>query len=424
MLSGETVNGSEHRGSLAILGLALTLVVWSPARAQVIVGADAEPSVTVDLGVLDRLGDEPTLPDLFLGRTRTLHTAMVTPTKPTPASRTAVALRHPASITLRRPPRKTTKSLTAPAATRTLATGAMPASAPPPTPAESPRAIVTTASIETAPPAKEASPPQPAKEASPPQPVKEASSPLPLAPPPKTAEAPKTGVSEPVALTAPEKPGAAPPAKPVVVTPPSQVDATEPPAHQAPLATASADQPKPLPTINLPEVSAPPATVSMQVSRPDVAPAKHDSPPPPPPIIARPAAAPALPSAKPAGQPSQGSQEAHLGGGAAGPAGESRSSIRFDKDTARLPDDARTTLTKLASQLEADAAVQIELLAYAEGDEENASKARRLSLSRALAVRSFLIDQGVRSTRIEVRALGNKVPEGTADRVDLVLQKR
>jgi hypothetical protein len=81
-------------------------------------------------------------------------------------------------------------------------------------------------------------------------------------------------------------------------------------------------------------------------------------------------------------------------------------------------------LTRLAGRMALDSALQVQLFAYAEGDEDTASKARRLSLSRALAVRSFLIDQGVRSTRIEVRALGNKVPEGAPDRVDVLLQKR
>ena len=81
-------------------------------------------------------------------------------------------------------------------------------------------------------------------------------------------------------------------------------------------------------------------------------------------------------------------------------------------------------MTQLADRLAGDAVLQVQLLAYAEGDEDNASKARRLSLSRALAVRSYLIDQGVRSTRIEVRALGNKVPEGPPDRVDVFVQKR
>jgi len=103
---------------------------------------------------------------------------------------------------------------------------------------------------------------------------------------------------------------------------------------------------------------------------------------------------------------------------------ENLSRISFDKDSARLPDGARDTLAHLASRMTEDATLEVQLLAYAAGDEENASKARRLSLSRALAVRSFLIDQGVRSTRIEVRALGNKVPDGSPDRVDIVGQKR
>ncbi len=103
---------------------------------------------------------------------------------------------------------------------------------------------------------------------------------------------------------------------------------------------------------------------------------------------------------------------------------ESLSTILFDKDSARLPDGARDALAHLASRMTEDATLEVQLLAYAAGDEENASKARRLSLSRALAVRSFLIDQGVRSTRIEVRALGNKVPDGSPDRVDIIGQKR
>jgi outer membrane protein OmpA-like peptidoglycan-associated protein len=100
------------------------------------------------------------------------------------------------------------------------------------------------------------------------------------------------------------------------------------------------------------------------------------------------------------------------------------SSLSFEKESARLPDGARDILAHLASRMTDDATLEVQLLAYAAGSEENASKARRLSLSRALAVRTFLIDQGVRSTRIEVRALGNKVPDGSADRVDIVVQKR
>jgi outer membrane protein OmpA-like peptidoglycan-associated protein len=64
------------------------------------------------------------------------------------------------------------------------------------------------------------------------------------------------------------------------------------------------------------------------------------------------------------------------------------------------------------------------LLAYADGDEDNANKARRLSLSRALAVRAYLIDKQIQSTRMDVRALGNRTKESPKDRVDVVLVSR
>jgi outer membrane protein OmpA-like peptidoglycan-associated protein len=71
-----------------------------------------------------------------------------------------------------------------------------------------------------------------------------------------------------------------------------------------------------------------------------------------------------------------------------------------------------------------DQALRIQLLAYAGQASDSASQARRLSLSRALAARSQLIEQGVRSTRIDVRALGNKSAGGPTDRIDIIVSKR
>jgi hypothetical protein len=68
--------------------------------------------------------------------------------------------------------------------------------------------------------------------------------------------------------------------------------------------------------------------------------------------------------------------------------------------------------------------LRVQLRAFAEGTEESASQARRLSLVRALAVRSYLMEKGVRSTRVDVRALGAKAEDGPADRVDVVLVER
>jgi outer membrane protein OmpA-like peptidoglycan-associated protein len=59
------------------------------------------------------------------------------------------------------------------------------------------------------------------------------------------------------------------------------------------------------------------------------------------------------------------------------------------------------------------------VLAYAAGSPNDPSAARRLSLSRALAVRSALMADGVPSSRIYVRALGSQADDGPADRVDI-----
>ncbi|WP_343562248.1 OmpA family protein [Kiloniella sp. b19] len=77
-------------------------------------------------------------------------------------------------------------------------------------------------------------------------------------------------------------------------------------------------------------------------------------------------------------------------------------------------------LDKLAAAMQADESLTIQLLAYAKGSDEEASQARRLSLSRALAVRGILMDRGIRSTRMQVRALGNKATSGNPDRVEII----
>ncbi len=57
--------------------------------------------------------------------------------------------------------------------------------------------------------------------------------------------------------------------------------------------------------------------------------------------------------------------------------------------------------------------------AYAPGKADDPSTARRISLSRAMAVRSALVADGVPSARIFVRALGEQYGDGPPDRVDI-----
>jgi len=199
---------------------------------------------------------------------------------------------------------------------------------------------------------------------------------------------------------------------------------------QAVPAATREEVPAPVPTPAPAPAKSSPVSLTPAAPAPMAAPSPAPVQPPtqvPTPTPVPPAAAVPAPSAAPAagtGPVALTAQQPTAPDSTLAATQETLSTITFDKDSARLPDGARDMLAHLASRMSEDATLEVQLLAYAAGDEENASKARRLSLSRALAVRSFLIDQGVRSTRIEVRALGNKVPDGSPDRVDIIGQKR
>ncbi len=93
--------------------------------------------------------------------------------------------------------------------------------------------------------------------------------------------------------------------------------------------------------------------------------------------------------------------------------------LLFEPSDADLSSEAKAQLNTLADQLLADDSKVVQLLAYA-GDNESNAQARRISLSRALAVRGVLMERGIPSTRMHVRALGNKAKNGNPDRVEII----
>ncbi len=96
--------------------------------------------------------------------------------------------------------------------------------------------------------------------------------------------------------------------------------------------------------------------------------------------------------------------------------------IRFSPGAEEIGTEAGDLLSGLVEKLAADGGSQIEIRAYA-GAKPDPANARRISLSRALNIRSFLIDRGIDSKRIALRALGNtSPPDQPADRVDLRIQ--
>ena len=96
--------------------------------------------------------------------------------------------------------------------------------------------------------------------------------------------------------------------------------------------------------------------------------------------------------------------------------------ILFDAGVDTMTEADQALLDQLAGRLSGNPDQRIQLRAYASSDDGTASAARRLALARALQVRAYLIENGVRSTRIDVRALGDKVEGGgPLDRIDIVL---
>ncbi|APH56897.1 putative secreted protein [Granulibacter bethesdensis] len=86
-------------------------------------------------------------------------------------------------------------------------------------------------------------------------------------------------------------------------------------------------------------------------------------------------------------------------------------------DISPATNDALREATREVSKLSNES---VTILAYAPGTADDPSTARRLSLSRALTIRSALIAAGMPSTKIFVRALGSNIGNGPADRADII----
>ncbi len=95
--------------------------------------------------------------------------------------------------------------------------------------------------------------------------------------------------------------------------------------------------------------------------------------------------------------------------------------ILFTGAHTALSETGERLLDTLAERMTDHADLRLSVQAYAGGSPDTAARARLLSLERALAVRNYLFDRGVRGSRIDVRALGNTSVDGPPERVDLLL---
>lgn len=241
---------------------------------------------------------------------------------------------------------------------------------------------------------------------------------------PAGAQAPATMPGQPTRVLPPPPPGAMgltlENAKPLAVPPRPALAA--PPAPQAPprlvlpevveappppQITAEAPIPPPPPPAAIPNV---PSSLRNQPGPPPAAPAAQPDaqvatappPRPQPPRTTAPAALPPPPAA-------------------AAPLPEGPLTVTFAAGESDLPDNVDSLLAPVAERLRARETTRLQLFSHASGTEETAREARQLSLARALALRERLTAYGIRSTRIDIRALGASAPakDGPQDRIDL-----
>lgn len=97
--------------------------------------------------------------------------------------------------------------------------------------------------------------------------------------------------------------------------------------------------------------------------------------------------------------------------------------LSFMGNSSDLTAESQRKLDGVIRQLAETVEGRLQVRGYAAGEEGSPSSARRIALSRALAVRSYLMDRGVKPTRVDVRALGTETDRAPPDRVDLIFAR-
>ena len=255
-------------------------------------------------------------------------------------------------------------------------------------PQEMPRQMAD-ASPPSAPPAKALPPkalreiPPPAQPAAPkpeakakPQPIIETVKPAQVVEKPAAAEKTTSAWYDPrgwfggVATAPGRQPVATPASQPVTAA----TQAETVPAQPAPAPKPAAALTTPPPAE--PAMPAPPVDALPPAAPPAIAKTLAPQPPPPQQIAALPAA------------PNAGAVQ------------NTELKVLFSAEETAIPEGFKGELAQLSNQLKADPNLRVSLVSHASAKGDQVSTARRISLARALAVRAYLIDQGVDNLRI------------------------
>lgn len=131
----------------------------------------------------------------------------------------------------------------------------------------------------------------------------------------------------------------------------------------------------------------------------------------PEPMEEPPVAAPASPKSAP-------STATVSGSGAA----SKEARLIYGRDDMEVQPSMHAALDEMVGVLKKNADARLKIEAYAGTSEDDEGISRRASLSRALAVRTYLLEAGIDTERVNVMSLGNQSGSGPAERVDITLQ--
>jgi outer membrane protein OmpA-like peptidoglycan-associated protein len=95
------------------------------------------------------------------------------------------------------------------------------------------------------------------------------------------------------------------------------------------------------------------------------------------------------------------------------------STILFARGSGNIEEGVTDELDRLANVLQFNPDVRISLYAYADNGDSTPRDARRMSLTRGLAVKEYLASKGISESRVDVHAEGSNSSQGYIDRVDV-----
>ncbi|MCC7038315.1 MAG: OmpA family protein [Alphaproteobacteria bacterium] len=97
--------------------------------------------------------------------------------------------------------------------------------------------------------------------------------------------------------------------------------------------------------------------------------------------------------------------------------------LNFPGNSSDLTGESQKKLDAVIQQMNGMIEGRLQVRGYAAGEDGSQSSARRIALSRALAVRSYMMDKGIKPTRVDVKAAGSETDRQPLDRVDLIFAR-